>query len=73
VVGVDDPPSAAHLSPPLTTLRQPLVQLGHAAVTMLFEQIQHQNNGDHSGGSRTLWAELIVRKSTAPSPTGAAR
>jgi DNA-binding LacI/PurR family transcriptional regulator len=57
----------------MTTLRQPLVQLGHASVTMLFEQIQHQNNGDNGGGSRTLWAELIVRKSTAPAPTGAAR
>ena len=72
VVGVDDPPSAAHLSPPMTTLRQPLVQLGHAAVTMLFEQIQHQNNGDN-GGSRTLWAELIVRKSTAAAPGGVPR
>jgi DNA-binding LacI/PurR family transcriptional regulator len=63
IVAVDDPPSAAHLSPPLTTLRQPLVQLGHAAVTMLFEQIQN-NNGE--GGSRTLWADLVVRRSTGP-------
>jgi LacI family transcriptional regulator len=65
VIGVDDPPSAAHLSPPMTTLRQPLVQLGHAAVTMLCEQIQ-QNNGN--GGSRTLCAELVVRRSTGPRP-----
>jgi len=27
---MDDPPSAAHLSPPMTTLRQPLVELGQA-------------------------------------------
>lgn len=61
VVGVDDPPSAAHLSPPMTTLRQPLVQLGHAAVTTLFEQIK-SNSGDVV--SRTLWAELVIRRST---------
>jgi DNA-binding LacI/PurR family transcriptional regulator len=65
VVGVDDPPSAAHLSPPITTLRQPLVQLGQSAVTALVEQIQ-RNNGDPS--SRTLCAELIVRRSTGPRP-----
>jgi LacI family transcriptional regulator len=66
LVGVDDPPSAAHLSPPMSTLRQPLVQLGNAAVTALFEQIQH-NNGDPAT-SRTLSAELIVRRSTGPAP-----
>lgn len=65
VIGVDDPPSAAHLSPPLTTLRQPLVQLGSAAVTSLVEQIQ-RNNG--SGGSTTLRAELVVRRSTGAAP-----
>lgn len=61
IVGVDDPPSAAHLSPPMTTLRQPLVQLGHAAVTALFEQIQ--NDHEHIV-SRTLLAELVIRRST---------
>lgn len=66
VVGVDDPPSAAHLSPALTTLRQPLVELGQAAVSALFEQIQHDNG---NGGSRTLTAELVPRRSTGPKPT----
>jgi DNA-binding LacI/PurR family transcriptional regulator len=62
VVGVDDPPSAAHLSPALTTLRQPLVELGHAALTALFERI--------AGTTRTivskqLRGELVARGSTA--------
>jgi GntR family transcriptional regulator, arabinose operon transcriptional repressor len=61
IVGVDDPPSAAHLSPALTTLRQPLIQLGHSAVTTLYEQIQ---SASHDAVSRTLWAELITRRST---------
>jgi LacI family transcriptional regulator len=63
LVGVDDPPSAAHLSPPMTTLRQPLVQLGHAAVTTLFEQIQANRN---EPVQRTLWAELVIRRSSGP-------
>jgi DNA-binding LacI/PurR family transcriptional regulator len=62
VVGVDDPLSAAFLAPPLTTLRQPLVQLGHASVTALFEQIQ---NDQPDVESRTLAAELVIRRSTA--------
>lgn len=64
VVGVDDPPSAEHLSPPLTTVRQPLMQMGRLAVRGLFDQI---------GSSRPtvqmtkLSGELIVRGSTAGS------
>jgi LacI family transcriptional regulator len=71
IVGVDDPPSAAHLSPPLTTLRQPLVQLGHAAVTALVDQIQRNPAPDDMLVSRTLWAELVIRRSSAapPDPT----
>ncbi|MFT3787040.1 MAG: GntR family transcriptional regulator [Tepidisphaeraceae bacterium] len=62
VVGVDDPPSAGHLCPPLTTLRQPLVQLGQAAVGALVDLIRRD---DLQASARTLWAELVVRESTA--------
>jgi LacI family transcriptional regulator len=62
VVGVDDAPGASHLDPPLTTLREPLLELGRASVRVLFELIhgqiptlQHQ----------CVCAELIARKSTA--------
>jgi GntR family transcriptional regulator, arabinose operon transcriptional repressor len=65
VVGVDDPPSASHLSPALTTMRQPLVQLGHAAVTALFERIQNDNAPLQN---RTLRAELVIRRSSAAAP-----
>ena len=68
IIGVDDPPSAAHLSPAMTTLRQPLVQLGHAAVTALCEQIQH-SVADWM--SRTLAAELVIRRSSGPAPGAA--
>lgn len=62
VISVDDPPSAEHLSPPLTTLRQPLVQLGQAAVATLTELVRRD---DLQPGTRTLWAELVIRASTA--------
>jgi DNA-binding LacI/PurR family transcriptional regulator len=39
IVAVDDPPSAAHLSPALDTFRQPLIQLGRVAVESLFSQV----------------------------------
>ncbi len=63
IVGVDDPPSAPYLSPPLTTLRQPLMQLGHAAITALHELIQRNST---EMVNRTLWAELVIRRSSAP-------
>ncbi len=60
VIGVDDAPSAAHLSPPLTTLRQPLTELGRLAAVGLFDQV----GGSHPAVRRTtLMAELIVRDS----------
>ena len=71
VVGVDDPPSAEHLSPSLTTLRQPLVQLGHAAVALLAERVnptaQDDPAADQDAG-RTLRARLVARRSSGPSP-----
>ncbi|HEX7010746.1 MAG TPA: GntR family transcriptional regulator [Phycisphaeraceae bacterium] len=65
VVGVDDPPSAAHLSPPLTTMRQPLVQLGNAALTALWEAIR---DVERTPTSQTLRAELVIRQSSGAPP-----
>lgn len=63
VIGVDDAPSAAHLSPPLTTLRQPLTELGRLAAVGLFDQV----GGSHPAVRRTtLLAELVARGSVAP-------
>ena len=59
VVGVGDPMSAPHLSPPLTTMRQPLVDLGRAAVERVSSMLDGQD-----AGSVDLKAELIVRAST---------
>lgn len=65
IVGVDDPPSAAHLFPALTTVRQPLIQLGQSAVTALVERVRYS---DPTPGGRLMRAELVIRQSSGPSP-----
>lgn len=69
VVGVDDPPSAAFLAPPLTTVRRPLLQIGREGVAMLCEYLRKENP---EFASRTLSAELIVRQSSGPVTPGGA-
>lgn len=60
IVGFDDIPRAATWDPPLTTVRQPLVDKGRVAAELLMEQIA-------DGGTRRieLPIELVVRASTA--------
>lgn len=66
VVGFDDLPSASQMHPALTTVRQPIEDLGSSAVNTLLAMIA----GSHSSTTQvTLPTELIVRKSTAP-PVG---
>jgi LacI family transcriptional regulator len=63
VIAVDDPPSAPHLATPLTTLREPLLELGRAAVRTLVEKLQKE---DAPPEHKLLRAELVVRGSTGP-------
>jgi LacI family transcriptional regulator len=60
VVGFDDVPFAAHMQPPLTTVRQPIEQLGRAAVDLLAEML---NQGLEQPQHRLLTTELIIRSS----------
>ncbi|MEV7633531.1 LacI family DNA-binding transcriptional regulator [Microbacterium sp. NPDC089318] len=61
VVGFDDIPEAAHLAPPLTTVRQDFAEIGRRAMTMLLDLI----GGDEAEPYR-LMPELVRRASTAP-------
>jgi DNA-binding LacI/PurR family transcriptional regulator len=61
VVGVDDPSSAARLHPPMTTFRQPLVHMGHAAVASIRRACDHP---EETIRTETLQAELIIRDSS---------
>jgi len=63
VVGFDDPASAAFLDPPLTTVRQPVEQLGRRAVQKLADALR---KGVMPEGTELLSPELVVRRSTAP-------
>lgn len=63
VVGFDDLPTASQIHPALTTVRQPIEELGRAAVNTLLALIA----GLPAATARaTLPTALVVRQSTAP-------
>ncbi|GAB3989668.1 LacI family DNA-binding transcriptional regulator [Actinoallomurus acanthiterrae] len=65
VVGFDDLPLCQWLSPPLTTVRQPLEEMGRTAARSIFQQL----DGEPLVSPRVeLATELRVRLSTAPPP-----
>ncbi|HEU0206520.1 MAG TPA: LacI family DNA-binding transcriptional regulator [Pseudolysinimonas sp.] len=67
IVGYDDIPTAEWLAPPLTTVRQPVVQMAEQGARMLFTLIA----GRPLAVSRlTLDVALVERGSTAPPPVG---
>jgi LacI family transcriptional regulator len=63
IVGFDDVLFAASSHPPLTTVRQPLRQMGQMAATTLLGLIQG-DAGCNPGSVITVYPELIVRRST---------
>ena len=64
VVGFDDILSAAYFTPSLTTVRQPLTEMGKRGAQMLLERIA---NRDCEHPSEIVMApELVVRESTGP-------
>jgi DNA-binding LacI/PurR family transcriptional regulator len=65
VVGFDDIESAAFNNPALTTVRQPLRQMGEVAARALLEKIEGNRDGLEE---IPIQPELVVRKSTAKAP-----
>lgn len=61
VIGFDDIPLAAALSPGLTTIRQPLRQMGSIATQLLLNRIHEP---DQKQSSIVLPTELVLRQST---------
>ncbi len=61
VVGYDDLPMAAWTSPPLTTVRQPIVEKGRVAARLLIQRLQ----GKVVTSPPPLSTSLVVRGSTA--------
>ncbi|MGY1577734.1 LacI family DNA-binding transcriptional regulator [Streptomyces sp. MN13] len=65
VIGYDDIPEAAHLLPPLTTVRTDFGEIGRRALRLLLDRI------DEVAEPRiepVVPVELVVRRSTGPAP-----
>ena len=65
ITGFDDIDMAATVTPSLTTVRQPMLGMGQAAVDLLIDRISGQPIAERH---LALPTELIVRQSTGPAP-----
>lgn len=63
VVGYDDLPIASYMMPPLTTVRQPLLEMGEMAVALLMKSMADPAAPIERA---VLQTQLVVRQSTAP-------
>lgn len=68
VVGFDDIQSAAFQNPALTTVRQPLREMGRAAAEILLKRINRPGSILHD--KHTVEPELVIRETTGPAPNG---
>jgi LacI family transcriptional regulator len=63
IVGFDDVPQASLVYPKLTTVRQPLAQMGREAVNLLLQQIENPKRAKYQVSLET---KLIIRDSCCP-------
>ena len=63
VVGFDDIPEAAYLSPPLTTIRQDFAEVGRRSLDLMVAQLA---TGNRMESKVLVPAQIVVRQSTAP-------
>lgn len=70
VVGYDDRPIAPVMSPPLTTIRQPMARIGYTAANLLIDELEAEEAGAEPPAPKRVMlpVELVVRHSTAPPP-----
>ena len=64
VVGFDDIQSAAYATPSLTTVRQPLMEMGKRGAQILLDRIANRDKEYPS--EITMMPELVIRESTGP-------
>src|ERR1039457_7390663 len=69
VVGFDDIQSAAYQNPALTTVRQPLREMGRIAAETLLRRIR-RSASDSRGGETMVEPKLIIRETTCRAPNG---
>jgi LacI family transcriptional regulator len=63
IMGFDDTPIAAHIWPPLTTVRWPIVSMARAAALKLLA-----NQSDEVAEPSMFLSRLVKRASVAPAP-----
>jgi DNA-binding LacI/PurR family transcriptional regulator len=66
VLGFDDIYAAAFHNPALTTIRQPLFEMGKLAAQTLLKRLSRKETDDEIPLSITAEPQLVVRDSTAP-------
>jgi len=63
VVGFDDTPIASRIWPPLTTVRQPIVEMAEAVTSLLIQRLR----GEHvSSIAEPFTCHIVTRNSTGP-------
>jgi LacI family transcriptional regulator len=67
-VGFDDIPESGYFWPPLTTVRQPLIEAGRSAVKTLHQLIDDQRQGqtDSAPAMTLIQPQLVIRASSLP-------
>ncbi len=65
ITGFDDDPSASHVWPSLTTIRQPLTKMAQHASKLLLDCLRGL---EPEMRNRVVDAEMIIRDSTGPAP-----
>jgi LacI family transcriptional regulator len=70
IVGFDDIPFAALANPPLTTVGQPIRELGEQAADLLLAVVEHGAGAGAESAPRSVLLpnQLIERKSSGPAP-----
>lgn len=62
VVGFDDIPEGAFVTPPLTTVSQPFREVGRRSIEILLGEVE---GGEERGASSVIPPELVIRASTS--------
>ncbi|MGW7692390.1 LacI family DNA-binding transcriptional regulator [Streptomyces asiaticus] len=70
VIGYDDIPEAAHLLPPLTTVRTDFTEIGRRCLSLMLDQLERT---PEPGVRVTIPTELVLRESCGPLLRGSAR
>jgi DNA-binding LacI/PurR family transcriptional regulator len=66
VVGYDDIPEAAHLLPPLTTVRTDFAEIGTRSLRLLLNRID--GSAEPAQPESLVPVDLVVRRSSGPAP-----